>query len=65
MRSGYEAKSNGIVFRNPFDEGWRKNLRRVFGNVPWYRNLLPGFHPPAEPKYPFELSARQHEAFAV
>lgn len=44
--------------RNPFDEGWRKNLKRVLGDVPWYRNLWPSFHTPPPPKYPFELEER-------
>lgn len=41
------------VYRNPFDEGWRKNLRRVLGEAPWHAQLWPNFTPPAAPKYAF------------
>jgi hypothetical protein len=43
-----------MVFANPFDEGWRKNIRRVFGDVPWYRDLLPSWREPPQPKYPVD-----------
>ncbi len=59
VKNATEAQSNGQPYKNPFDEGWRKNLKRVFGYVPWYRNLWPSFHPPADPKYPFELEQRK------
>ncbi len=56
-----EAYVTGAVFRNPFDEGWRKNLRRIFGgeNIPWYRSLLPSTHKPPDPKYPFVLEDQE------
>lgn len=44
---------------NPFDEGsWRKNLRRVLGDVPWYRNLYPSCREPPPPMFPGELPDR-------
>jgi hypothetical protein len=49
---------SGSSGRNPFDEGWRKNLMRIFGDVPWYRNLWPSRHLPPPPKFPFELQGR-------
>ena len=41
------------VFKNPFDEGWRKNMRRITGDVPWYTHLWPNFTPPPAPLYAF------------
>ena len=31
MEERAEAKEQGRTYKNPFDKGWRKNLRRVFG----------------------------------
>jgi hypothetical protein len=47
------AAATAGAAKNPFDEGWRKNCRRVFGDVPWYTHLLPNFTLPAAPMYPF------------
>lgn len=58
FRNKQEAAGNGVTYKNPFDEGWRKNLKRIFGFVPWYRNLLPSWHVPPEPKFAFELEPR-------
>lgn len=33
--------------------GWRKNLRRVFGDVPWYSALGISKRKPIQPEYPF------------
>lgn len=33
-------KQHGMIFKNPYDMGWKKNLRRVFGDTPWYAALL-------------------------
>jgi hypothetical protein len=49
---GRDAKAQGMVYKNPFDVGWRKNLRRVFGDVPLWRAGLLSFRPPVEPEYP-------------
>jgi hypothetical protein len=66
LRNRQDALNSGITFRNPFDEGWRKNMMRVFGDVPWYYNLWPSLHLPPEPKYPFELHYRDlKEPFQV
>lgn len=51
-----EARGNGTVFKNPYDLGWRKNLRRVFGDAPWYLAILPSLRDPPAPMYPFEFS---------
>jgi palmitoyltransferase len=53
------AKDRGIFYKNPFDEGVRKNLRRVFGDNPWYRFLVPGLYSPVEPKYPLTIEPGQ------
>jgi hypothetical protein len=31
-----QARKMGLTYKNPFDKGLRKNLRRVFGDVPWW-----------------------------
>ncbi len=48
-----DAKSRGEVYKNPYDRGWRKNLLRVFGDVPWYKAILMSYRLPIEPEYPF------------
>jgi hypothetical protein len=53
MARSYDPHRKG-AYRNPFDEGWRKNLRRVLGDVPWYVHLLPNFTPPPPPRYAFD-----------
>ncbi len=49
------AWQEGRLFKNPFDKGWRKNLRRVFGDVPWYAALSMSFRTPPPPDHPFDL----------
>mmetsp|Transcript_16849 Transcript_16849/g.25340 ORF Transcript_16849/g.25340 Transcript_16849/m.25340 type:complete len:331 (-) Transcript_16849:55-1047(-) len=49
------ARSSGILYKNPFDLGWRKNIKRVFGNSPWYYCLFPSSNIPLEPMYPLQL----------
>lgn len=51
-----EARGSGVVFKNPYDLGWRKNLRRVFGDYPWYTAALPSLRDPPPPMYPFDFS---------
>ena len=51
-----EARGTGAVFKNPYDLGWRKNIRRVFGDSPWYLATLPSVRDPPDPMYPFEFS---------
>lgn len=50
-----EAKAKGLTYKNPFDRGMRKNLRRVFGDFPWYRALLISWREPVPPEYPFSI----------
>lgn len=50
-----EAKSRGQSFRNPFDRGWRKNLKRIIGDKNILFLLLPVKVEPSGPEYPFEL----------
>lgn len=56
MTKKYALAKRGIDYKNPFDEGWRKNIRRVLGDVPWYVHLLPNFTLPAPPMYSFEYN---------
>lgn len=59
LNSQSHSNANSHAYnRNPFDEGWRKNVRRVLGEVPWYRLLWPSRHLPPPPKYPFDLDGR-------
>mmetsp|Transcript_11715 Transcript_11715/g.11350 ORF Transcript_11715/g.11350 Transcript_11715/m.11350 type:complete len:345 (+) Transcript_11715:449-1483(+) len=48
-----DAKAIGMIFKNPYDMGWRKNLRRVFGDTPWYASLFISRRRPVDPEYPF------------
>ena len=45
-----------VFKQHPFDEGWRKNLKRVFGDVSWYIHLFPNRTPPAQPLYAFNYT---------
>ncbi|KAJ1432034.1 DHHC palmitoyltransferase-domain-containing protein [Ochromonadaceae sp. CCMP2298] len=60
LTRAFVAQQHGLVFRNAFDEGWRKNMRRVFGDAPWYRHLLPHNSPPPPPRYAFVLDAAEY-----
>lgn len=65
LEARQEAHAAGTAFRNPFDEGSaRKNLRRVFGAVPWYRHLLPSGHAPPEPLFAFDLQQAEDRKVA-
>ena len=46
MEERSEARAKGVVYKNPFDKGWRKNLLRVFGDVAWYEALWMSLRPP-------------------
>jgi hypothetical protein len=48
----HDAKVVGDTYRNPFDAGWRKNLKRVFGDVPWHLALCLSRRQPPPPEYP-------------
>mmetsp|Transcript_11287 Transcript_11287/g.23102 ORF Transcript_11287/g.23102 Transcript_11287/m.23102 type:complete len:542 (-) Transcript_11287:480-2105(-) len=43
-----KAKKANKKYRNPYDEGWRKNWKRVYGDRPMLLALLPSFR---EPEY--------------
>lgn len=51
MENRSEAKRKGFVYKNPFNEGMRKNFRRVFGDTAWYWYLVPCLHEPMDPMY--------------
>ena len=53
LHEKHDAKLEGMIFKNPFDMGWRKNLRRVFGDVPWYLALSLSWRKPSDPEYAF------------
>lgn len=53
MAERADAKKGGYVYKNPYDQGWRKNLKRVFGDVEWYQALSLSRRPPPPPQYPF------------
>ena len=56
MEERQVAKEEGYKYANPFQEGsLTRNLRRVFGDCPWYMALLPSTRPPTEPTYPLVL----------
>jgi len=53
MEERSEAKQRGTTFKNPFDKGnWRKNLVRVFGDVPWWRALAISLRQPVLEDWP-------------
>ena len=53
LEEGRDARLNNRTFKNPYDKGWRRNLRRVFGDVPLHKALLLSYRLPPEPEYPF------------
>jgi hypothetical protein len=52
MEERSDAKHRGHVFKNPFDKGWRKNLSRVFGNVPIMQALAISLRKPMPEEWP-------------
>jgi hypothetical protein len=48
-----DARDNNLAFKNPFDKGWRKNMMRVFGDLPWYKAGLISVREPPTQAYPF------------
>jgi hypothetical protein len=53
LEEGREARLNNKTFKNPYDKGWRRNLRRVFGDVPLHKSLALSLRLPPEPEYAF------------
>jgi len=41
--SASRMQHRGLVFRNPYDLGWKRNWEAVFGSGPWYTWLLPKY----------------------
>lgn len=60
-----DALEHGEVFKNPYDKGWRKNLRRIFGDHSIMLSLLPSTRMPIEPDYPFEFVLSDYSKFNV
>jgi len=58
----YSLAKRGIDYKNPFDQGLRKNLARVFGNGPLYSHLWPNYALPAAPMYAFEYGGGSGES---
>jgi hypothetical protein len=44
--SASRMQHRGLVFRNPYDLGWKRNWEAVFGTGPWYTWLLPKYSLP-------------------
>lgn len=40
------AKKNGTKWKNPYDQGWRKNWQQVYGPGPWWLAILPSSREP-------------------
>ena len=55
MEESRDASSRGEVFKNPFDHGYRKNFRRVFGDDSWLAVVLINFRNPPDPEYPWKI----------
>jgi len=52
MEERADAKEQGLVYTNPFDKGFRKNWRRVFGDGPRWSAILLSLRPPPPQLYP-------------
>ena len=65
LEEGREARLNNKTFKNPYDKGWRRNLRRVFGDVPLHKALLLSLRLPPEPEYSFLPTADMIENLQV
>ena len=52
MEERAEAKEAGTIYKNPFDKGWRKNLRRVFGEGSLCRLTLISLRKPPQHEWP-------------
>lgn len=66
MHEKRDAIERGEVYKNPFDNGWKKNLGRVFGDdsqLLVLKILIPNFSPPSEPQYP-DFPPRTREYFS-
>lgn len=52
MAERQDAIQAGTIYKNPYNIGWRKNLKRVFGDVPWYQMIALSRREPPPPEYP-------------
>ena len=43
----------GNKYRNPYSEGYRKNWRRVYGDLPWFLSILPSAREPQYLPFPY------------
>lgn len=50
-----EARNENCEYKNPFDQGFRKNIARLLGNVPWYYLFFPVPNEPQCPLYPLQV----------
>ena len=61
LREHREALQYGQIYSNPFNQGWSKNIERVFGKGSesiWYKILVPVWPSSLEyyvPKYPDDV----------
>jgi palmitoyltransferase len=51
MEERADAKEQGFIYTNPFDKGWRKNWKRIFGDGSWYEVILISLRKPPPPIY--------------
>lgn len=59
-----EMKKMGLVFKNPYHRGTRKNIRRVFGDVGFVGALAISSREPVEPEFPW-LPTKSVYAMAI
>jgi len=52
MEERADAKEQGLVYTNPFDKGFRKNWRRVFGDGAWWAVILLSLRRPPPQLFP-------------
>jgi len=49
----YKARARGEIWRNPYDIGFSKNWKQIFGDRSWYVAIFPSSSPPPAPLCPF------------
>jgi len=54
MEESSYAKAEGEVYKNPFDAGYLKNVKRVFGESACMTLFVFSWKQPPLPEYPFE-----------
>lgn len=43
-----KRKRQGSKYKNPYDQGWKRNWKQIYGDQPWYIAILPSRR---EPEY--------------